>query len=487
MYGLGYGYRAVRHKGHGGRKSIKIPAGANAIVAFKRFGDYNGPCIRVARASDGAQLDIGFDANGNVDTAAWAAFAGVSRTFIVTRYDQSGSGNHPTQPTAANRPTFVPSNAWEGMLSCTHDSGPGGSGPSKHLILPDTFTFNRQSQTVFIVEAPNSTWNQNALFELGKDATTRMVVFTGTTPALRMICDAGGSIDIPKTAQARPQILGWRFSPTALTTYYKNTSGAFAAKAAGTAIGGRLGGTTVNGTGFNYRGESYCFISYPRPLSDQEVADLRGALAAAYPAAAPQAFTRTLIIDGDSISEGYGATDLVNNFRILVRDLGAAGLDVYNQSVFGTVSNTIYDSRLTRYAGIDKVAGKTAALFCVGSNDINAGLTAANAWQDGNGKGILPHILYMKSIGIAPAVGTILNRVPINGSPSKLAELNALNATIRDNAATYGYPVADYAAIPQLANPSDVSMFPDGTHPSSPAYALMEQVARPAVQQAWAA
>jgi len=63
---------------------------------------YAGNCIRVRRASDNQEQDIGFSV-GIVDVAAIAAFCGASIGYIVTWYDQSGNGNDWTQTTAASQ------------------------------------------------------------------------------------------------------------------------------------------------------------------------------------------------------------------------------------------------------------------------------------------------------------------------------------------------------------------------------------------------
>ena len=68
---------------------------------------YTGPCMRVRRDSDNAEQNIGFTASGDLDTVALLAFTGAGSGFVTTWYDQSGSGRHATQGTAANQPRIV--------------------------------------------------------------------------------------------------------------------------------------------------------------------------------------------------------------------------------------------------------------------------------------------------------------------------------------------------------------------------------------------
>ena len=47
---------------------------------------------------------IGFDSNGDLDTAAIEEFGGSADVHVQTWYDQSGNGKHATQDTNASQP-----------------------------------------------------------------------------------------------------------------------------------------------------------------------------------------------------------------------------------------------------------------------------------------------------------------------------------------------------------------------------------------------
>ena len=71
-----------------------IPLDSAAGMRLMRS-QYRGACLRAVRASDSAEMDIGFDSMGNVDLQQVRAFAGTSGTLKVkTLYDQSGNANH---------------------------------------------------------------------------------------------------------------------------------------------------------------------------------------------------------------------------------------------------------------------------------------------------------------------------------------------------------------------------------------------------------
>ena len=67
---------------------------------------YAGPAVRVRRASDSAEQDIGFAA-GALDTAALLAFCGAGDGFVTKWYDQSGLGQDMAQAVAAQQPRIV--------------------------------------------------------------------------------------------------------------------------------------------------------------------------------------------------------------------------------------------------------------------------------------------------------------------------------------------------------------------------------------------
>jgi len=64
---------------------------------------YTGSAMRVREASGNTETDIGFDSNGDLDTAAIASHCGSANGYVVTWYDQANS-NDATQSTAVLQP-----------------------------------------------------------------------------------------------------------------------------------------------------------------------------------------------------------------------------------------------------------------------------------------------------------------------------------------------------------------------------------------------
>ena len=79
--------------------------GAAAAYSLRLLdSDYAGSAIRVRRASDNTEQDIGFDGNGDLDTSALATFCAGTDGFVKTWYDQSGNANDATQTTTSAQP-----------------------------------------------------------------------------------------------------------------------------------------------------------------------------------------------------------------------------------------------------------------------------------------------------------------------------------------------------------------------------------------------
>ena len=79
--------------------------GAAAAYSVRKLDkDYTGNCMRVRRTSDEATQDIGFDSNGDLDTAAIATFCSGAFGHVTRWYDQSGNGNDATQNTTSAQP-----------------------------------------------------------------------------------------------------------------------------------------------------------------------------------------------------------------------------------------------------------------------------------------------------------------------------------------------------------------------------------------------
>jgi len=102
-------------KAEAGQTFLLDQFGDNIRVAYsvrKLSSTYSGAAMRVREGLFNTEADIGFDANGDLDTTALLAHcASNGEGRIVTWYDQSGNGIDVTQGTAARQPVIVTGNA----------------------------------------------------------------------------------------------------------------------------------------------------------------------------------------------------------------------------------------------------------------------------------------------------------------------------------------------------------------------------------------
>lgn len=81
--------------------------GAFAAYSVRKLkASYSGYCMRVRRASDNSELDIGFDVNYGLDTSAIITHCGSSVGYVTIWYDQSGNDYHMSQSNASYQPTI---------------------------------------------------------------------------------------------------------------------------------------------------------------------------------------------------------------------------------------------------------------------------------------------------------------------------------------------------------------------------------------------
>jgi len=130
------------------------PTAAAAYSLRKLRTAYTGSAIRVRR-TDLTESDIGFNANGNLDTTALLAFTGtgvLDNGFVTTWYDQSGNGHNATQTTAINQPQIVSSGSV--ILENSKPSIEFIGANSTQLRNASLTTIDFKNATSFIVISP---------------------------------------------------------------------------------------------------------------------------------------------------------------------------------------------------------------------------------------------------------------------------------------------------------------------------------------------
>ena len=168
----------------GGFRGAYDPFAASIVHAYEParrvLSSYTGPLVRLRRASDNAEADFGYLANGDLNVAAIAAWAG-GASNVVTVCDQAAAGDNVTQAVAGSQPVFTASakNGHAGMtFDGTADGLQGAYTTGGALSQPVSFYTVAQLDATAV--------NDNVLRTIfdGDDATDRIVVqaAAGETP-----------------------------------------------------------------------------------------------------------------------------------------------------------------------------------------------------------------------------------------------------------------------------------------------------------------
>jgi len=129
-------------------------SGAAAAYSLRKLDkDYAGSAVRVRRASDNTEQDIGFDGNGDLDTSALTTFCTGTNGFIRTWYDQSGNVRNAGNATSAEQPKIYDSST--GVL--TLNGKPGVQWDNTDDYLSFSFGFSASFFHLYSVYRVNDT------------------------------------------------------------------------------------------------------------------------------------------------------------------------------------------------------------------------------------------------------------------------------------------------------------------------------------------
>lgn len=93
----------------GANPLTQIGSSVDAAYSLRRmYCSYNGPAIRVRSTAVGSPtMDIGFNINGDLDTIALKTFVGLNSAFVTRWYDQTTNNYHARQLTNADQPRII--------------------------------------------------------------------------------------------------------------------------------------------------------------------------------------------------------------------------------------------------------------------------------------------------------------------------------------------------------------------------------------------
>lgn len=164
----------------GGLLLDQYPGATFAVGLRKLRNAYTGACMRVRRASDNTEQDIGFNASGGLDTVALTNFCVGTTGFIRTWYDQSVSGNTAGQTATVAQPQIYsagqlePNGALFGndnlVLQTASTLGISGSQP-RTMFIAVKRTRSIDGEFIFITRGSTFTtgnvWFQSTQWRVG--------------------------------------------------------------------------------------------------------------------------------------------------------------------------------------------------------------------------------------------------------------------------------------------------------------------------------
>jgi lysophospholipase L1-like esterase len=237
-----------------------------------------------------------------------------------------------------------------------------------------------------------------------------------------------------------------------------------------TGTGGYIGSSAS--PGYSWAGAFYFQAKYPTPHSTSVQQSMKNQLYSAFQVLTTA--TDRIVWDGDSITVGFGGTDIRNitfyadpllSKRAYFRNIGITG-----QGLSQCLTNESGNITATFDPTLTNIVVQNA-----GTNDLAAGTTGTNLFNNS----LVPYVAAAKAAGYKVVIGTLLYRT---GQVSSFeTERQTYNNLVRSNAVADGYTVVDYDSVVQLQNPQTAGYSSDGTHPTSLGYSVLAPVAAAAI------
>jgi hypothetical protein len=190
--------------------------GAAAAYSVRKLDkDYTGYCMKVRRASDDAEADIGFDGSGDLDTAAIATHCGASAGYVSVWYDMSGNSINATQATASAQPQI-----YNGTAVITENGQPALQWDGTNTFLRNSTLQTSGAHTLVSVNKYTQEVNENALYD--SDTSPQTIAYINSTN--KWIIQYGGTFSTAYTADTNQHLLTFIIDGSSTVMYEDGTS-----------------------------------------------------------------------------------------------------------------------------------------------------------------------------------------------------------------------------------------------------------------------
>jgi lysophospholipase L1-like esterase len=446
-----------------------VPLYAYGVVKLRK--NYSGPALRIIRALDNAEMDIGFVGN-KLDMGAVAEFLGTGvKGKVVRLYDQSGNGNNTDIQTddAKRLEINMP-------LKINGESSVNGHPPlwgaNFTYELPATLSCSSRDLSAYAVITGGI--GNDAIVELGT-GTNKVSQFYSPGAFIGYIYNTNKIF-----AVENPSVVELHLSSTNRIDMQGDQVNTSSALANMTLSGGRIGNITIAG-GYLGTYHGLAWMAYGRALTTEERDTLKTSLNTIF---AMNTEPGRVVFVGDSITAGYSnivGYDSAGRFgyayqsipllskKVLVHNAGLHG---------GQLVNYVADYATKSGPFLAEYADNRVVFLMMGTNDLTVGgRTAAQIYAD-----YQTYAANVRASGAKIIVATILPNDAWDAT--KQTTRNDLNTLIRDNWASFADGFCDFAADPTMgpqSAASDNTLYPDGLHPSELGHSYLAPLAATAI------
>lgn len=206
-----------------------LPAAVAAFSIRRLRSAHSGPLLRVRRASDNVEQDVGATIGGNLNTTALIAFCGTASCFVPTWYDQSGNGLNAVQAVTTMQPRIA-----AGGVTDAEGTRPAVRYTAAGLVLDAGIIPGQSVQGSFsaVARSTDSTANRHIMGDRG--------IITATGRVMRAVA-GGASFALFNTAGSGVTLTGSTMVQRVITALSTSTG-----------MSGALDGVVSTGTTNSY-------------------------------------------------------------------------------------------------------------------------------------------------------------------------------------------------------------------------------------------
>jgi len=167
--------------------------GAAAAYSVRQLANTAVIALRVRRDSDDEETNIGFDANGDLDSQAISDFCSTANGYVTRWWDQSTNGNHADQATDASQPQI-----YNGTAVITENGKPALEFDGSNDLMDSptmTVTDGEFMQTAVYANNTNVANSAVATLDTSPVRVAQTIQFPNTTTVRLLTFNSSGGID----------------------------------------------------------------------------------------------------------------------------------------------------------------------------------------------------------------------------------------------------------------------------------------------------